>query len=196
MSTNKKQDPAIDQGVKRVRNGDTDAFEVVVRSYERSLRSWLAVQAPPGVDVDEIAQRSFVAAFSRLDDYQLGTDFAAWLFTIAKYQLRTETTRLRRLADYHTRYASDLLQNELNRRISELPELHEKRMEHLKCCLETLGDHVRKFIIWRYDEGIPLEQMSERCGRSVPAIKKQLWQLRRKLHACVEQRISTELENS
>ena len=195
-TTNAKgTEPEIDAAILRVRRGESNAFESVVVRFEGPLRSWLAVQSPPGVDVDEIAQRSFIAAYSRLEDYQPGTDFAAWLFTIARYQLRTETTRLRRLADYHTRYAPDLLQKELNRREAELPELQQERMEHLKKCLDSLGDHVRCFITWRYDEGIPLEQMAERTGRSVAAIKKQLWQLRRKLQRCVELRMASEVEN-
>ncbi|MEC8557766.1 MAG: sigma-70 family RNA polymerase sigma factor [Planctomycetota bacterium] len=182
----------LDAAVATVRGGDADAFEAVVRQCEQSLRAWLAIQCPPGVDVDEIAQRSFVAAFTRLDDYQLGTDFAAWLFTIARYQLRTETTRLRRLTDYHARYAPDLLQKELNRRAEEPTELQQSRLDQLKTCLEGLGDHLRRYIDWRYDEQIPLEEMANRTGRSVPAIKKQLWQLRRKLHTCIEEKLAAE----
>lgn len=192
--TNDANEPEIDAAIERVRRGDVDSFESIVGRFESALRAWLAVQSPPGVDVDEIAQRSFVAAFSRLEDYKLGTDFAAWLFTIARYQLRTETTRLRRLADYHTRYAPDLIQKELDRRETETPELQQDRLEHLKVCLDSLGDHVKCFITWRYYEGIPLEQMSEKTGRSVAAIKKQLWQLRRKLQQCVELRMASEGE--
>lgn len=106
----------IEDALRRVREGDVAAFEPVVRQLERPLRVWLAAHALPGVDVDEVAQRSFVAAFTQLDDFELGTNFSAWLFTIARFQLQTETTRLRRVADYHARYAPDLLQRELERR--------------------------------------------------------------------------------
>ena len=112
-------DAQIDDAIRRVRGGDAGAFEVVVRKWERSLRAWLAACGPPGVDVDEVAQRSFIAAFSRLDEYRTGTDFGAWLFTIARFQLKTEATRLRRVADYHARYGLDLLQRELDRRSNE-----------------------------------------------------------------------------
>jgi len=172
------------------------AFETVVRRLERPLRAWLAAQAPPGVDVDEVAQRSFVAAFTRLDDYELGTNFAAWLFTIARFCLKTEVSRLRRVADYHARYAPDLLQRELERRGSEPPELQQARLDHLQTCLGGLGEHLRRFITWRYVEEIPLDEMAARSGRSVAAVKKQLWQLRRKLHECVRARMATEGEPS
>jgi RNA polymerase sigma-70 factor (ECF subfamily) len=189
-------DSLLDGAIRSVRNGHTAAFEVVVRQLERPLRAWLAVHAPPGVDIDEVAQRSFVAAFSRLGDYELGTHFAAWLFTIARFHLKTEVSRLRRVADYHVRYAPDLLHRELERRSSEPPELQQARLDHLQTCLGQLGEHLRRFIKWRYAEEIPLDEMAARSGRSVAAVKKQLWQLRRKLHKCVQARIAAEGEPS
>ena len=174
----------------RVSQGETAAFELVVRQYERPLRAWLAAHAPRGVDVDDIAQRSFVAAYTRLSEYNAGTDFGAWLFTIAKFQLRTETTRLRRVADYHTRFGPDLLQRELERRCDESPELLATRLDSLQLCLDSLGDSLRQFVKWRYHEELPLEEMGERCGRSVAAVKKQLWKIRQKLQRCIDIRIA------
>ncbi len=178
----------IDDALRRVGRGEVSAFESVVRRFEGPLRAWLAAQAQPGVDVDEIAQRAFLAAYTRLDEYQLGTNFSAWLFTIARYQLQTETTRLRRIADYHARYAPDLLQRALERRCDQTPELLVARLDHLRECLKSLRSQLRQFITWRYEEEISLEEMAARSGRSVAAVKKQLFLVRRKLQECVGQR--------
>jgi RNA polymerase sigma-70 factor, ECF subfamily len=183
-------DETINQAVGRARFGDADAFETIVRRFERPLRSWLAGHAPPGVDVDEIAQRSFIAAYSRLSEFSVGTSFSAWLFTIARYQLRTETTRLRRLADYHSRYAPTILQRRLERTDSETSEVWESRMEHLKECVKQLGDGLSQYLTWRYEDQISIEEMSNATGRSAAAVKKQLWTLRQKLLKCIEQRAS------
>lgn len=180
----------VEKAVERIRKGDAAAFEVIVRHFERPLRAWLATQSAPGVDVDDVAQRSFIAAYTRLDDYTSGTNFGAWLFTIARYQLKTETTRIRRVADYQSRYAPDLLQQELDRRDASLPTVQGERLECLKKCLEQMESRLRRYITWRYDDGIPLEEMAERSDRSVAAVKKQLWQLRRRLHDCVEGRLA------
>ena len=155
-------DSLLDDAIRSVRDGNTGAFEVVVRRFERPLRAWRAVQTTPGVDVDEVAQRSFVTAFTRLDDYELGTAFAAWSFAIARFGLKTEVSRLRRVADYHVRYAPDFLQRELERRSSEPPELQEARLEHLQTCVGQLGEHLHRFIEWRYAEEIPLDEMAAR----------------------------------
>jgi RNA polymerase sigma-70 factor (ECF subfamily) len=185
-------DFAPDDVISRVIGGKKAAFEGIVRRFERPLRAWLATQTPPAADVDELAQRTFVAAYSKLADFEQGSDFAAWLFTIARFQLKTELTRLRRVADYHARFAPDLLQRELDRRNLEPPELQQRRLDHLAECLNSLGEHLRRYITWRYEEEIPLEEMATRSGRSLSAVKKQLWQLRRRLHECIEAHMAAE----
>lgn len=178
----------IEDALRRVKRGDTNAFEVVIREYERPLRAWLAAQSSPEIDVDDVAQQSFVNAYLRLGEYKLGTNFSAWLYTIARYQLMTETTRLRRVADYRTRFAHDLLAKELERRMQEPSHQMEARLEHLPHCMERLESSLREFLSWRYREGISLEEMAHRSRRSVAAVKKQLWTLRQKLKDCIEAR--------
>jgi RNA polymerase sigma-70 factor, ECF subfamily len=180
-------DPAmVDDALRRVRAGDVQSFASVVRHFERPLRIWLATHAPPGVDVDDIAQASFIAAYTRLDEYTPGTNFAAWLFTIARYQLRTETTRLRRIADYHTRYTAERLGHELDHRSNRPVVGDDERLGFLKDCLGAIDERRRRFLTWRYEEALPLAEIAERSGRSVMAVKKQLWLLRRQLQDCID----------
>jgi RNA polymerase sigma-70 factor (ECF subfamily) len=181
---------AVETAIRQVRAGDVQAFAAVVRRFERPLRAWLATHAPPGVDIDDIAQASFLSAYTRLDEYAADTNFAAWLFTIARYQLQTETTRLRRIADYRSRYAPDLLTRELDRRTADAASEQDSRLDFLKECLDAIDDSRRRFLTWRYDDAIPLTEMADRSGRSVMAIKKQLWLLRRQLQECVDHKVA------
>jgi RNA polymerase sigma-70 factor (ECF subfamily) len=178
--------------IPRARAGELAALEEIVRRFERPVRAWVAAHCPPGGDSDEVAQKTFIAVFTRLHEFEEGTSFPAWLFTIARYQLMTETTRLRRVADYHTRYAPDLLDRELERRATDPPAAMTARLAHLLPCLEAMGGSSRRFIEWRYTEQIPLQEMAERTGRSVAAVKKQLWLLRQKLQECIEQKLAAE----
>lgn len=186
------RDIDFDDAIRRVLAGDSGRFEEIIRRLERPLRAWLATHASPAVDVDEVAQRAFVIAFKKLDTFEIGTDFPAWLFTIARYQLMTELTRLRRVADYHARFAPELLERELERRCQEPAEADREKLDHLKKCVASLGENLRRYVSWRYDEEISLEEMANRTGRSVGAIKKQLWQIRRKLQQCIEERMKAE----
>jgi RNA polymerase sigma-70 factor, ECF subfamily len=186
MKLDDSTEQKIDDAVRRVSRGDASAFEVIVRQFEKPLRAWLAAHAPPGVDVDELAQQSFIAAYTNLKQFSLGTSFGAWLFSIAKYQLRTETTRLRRLADYHSRYAPTLLQESLEKSTNENTELWDTRLDFLQDCVQQLGQNLGQYITWRYHDQISIEEMANATGRSTGAIKKQLWMLRQKLLKCIE----------
>lgn len=96
------QNPAdLERAILRVQAGDADAFSELVRAFEWLVRSWVATKCPPGGEVDDVAQRTFIEAFKNIGRYEPGTDFRAWLLTIARYQAMAECTRLRRLTDYH-----------------------------------------------------------------------------------------------
>jgi len=172
--------------IPRARRGDAAALEQIVRRCQRRIRAWAAARCPPGADADEIAQKTFVAAFDRLDEFEAGTDFEAWLFTIARYQLMTEATRLRRQADYHTRFAPDLLALEIERRGSQQTDDHTGHLlDQLGTCLKKLPPRDREALDWRYRDGVPLVEMGQRLGRTETAVKKFLWVLRQKLRECI-----------
>ncbi|MDG2013414.1 MAG: sigma-70 family RNA polymerase sigma factor [Pirellulaceae bacterium] len=187
---------ALNCAIAKAREGNPEAFETVVRQCEKPLRAWLATICPPGIESDEIAQQSFIVAYTRLDHYQLGTNFKAWLFTIAKFELRTEITRLRRVADYHTKYAPDLMRRELERRSELSPNTASEKIQHLQKCKSNLGENLRQYLTWRYEEQVPLEEMASRSGRSVTAIKKQLWKIRQLLHECVQRQLLANGDNA
>lgn len=188
-------DSELNKLIERSRHGDTDAFGKIVRHYERPIRSWVASHSPPGVSADDIAQEAFLAAYRRLDEFKTGTKFHSWLFTIARYQLMTEATRRRRIADYHSRFAPELIDRELERRSEEAPpEELAGRLDALRSCLGDLGERGRQLLKWRYDDGIPLSEMAEKTDRSVGAIKKHLFKIRQQLHECIDRKTSANPE--
>ena len=181
-----------DDVYRRAQAGDMQAIEAIVGHYQRRIRAWLATHCPVGGDADEVAQRTFVAAVTRIAEFEVGTNFRAWLFTIARYQLMTEATRLRRLADYHSRIAPDLLAREMERRAQQPDENTIERLQYLRECLAAMGESASQLIEWRYAAEISLEEMAARTGRTSGAIKKQLWQLRRKLQECIEGKLAVD----
>jgi RNA polymerase sigma-70 factor, ECF subfamily len=176
----------LDAQLQQVKNGDLDAFEAVVRRFEGPLRAWAIAHCPPGGDADDVAQKTFIEIFRRVGEFRPGSDFRAWLFTVARFQMRAEATRLQRLADYHQRYAPRVLCEELSRRADSRAHDAEQRLEWLKSCVQKLPESHRRILAERYDESLPLEEIARRAERSVGAIKKQLFILRAKLLECVQ----------
>jgi len=174
----------IEALIERLKAGDADAFAEVICAYEWPLRTWIVANCPPGGDADDVAQRTFIEVFRGIGRYQPGTDFAAWLYTVARYQLLAESTRVRRIADYHRRYAPAALSAELERRAAADPEVS-PQLDHLRACLESIAGPARDLLTWRYTDDLPLIEIAERAGRSVAAVKKQLFLLRGRLHDCM-----------
>ncbi len=182
----------VDDQIRKVQAGDLNAFAEIVRIYERPVRAWVVSRCLPGGDADEVAQKTFVQAFRRIDDYEIGTDFRAWLFAIARYQMMAECTRLKRLADYHTRYAPVALNREIERRAAESDDDPNQLLIFLRRCLKELDPQPRQILDLRYAEELPLAEIAELTDRSVGAIKKHLFTLRLKLHECIQRKKAAE----
>lgn len=180
----------LETQIRRVRKGDPAGFEAVLRAFEWPVRTWIVAHCPPGGDADDVAQRTFIEAFKNIGVYREGSDFRGWLFSIARYQLLAETTRLRRIADYHRRYAPVALAEELERRAETGADA--ERLDRLRDCLGGLNPQARDILGQRYRDGLPLDEISRRSGRTVGALKKYLFTLRARLHECIARKTATE----
>lgn len=185
-------DQQAEEALRRTRAGDTDAFAVVVARYELPIRAWVASAGYPGVDVDEVTQRAFIAAFTNLHRYEEGTDLKAWLFAVARFQLRTELATRRRARQRLAPEGHEVIQLLAERAVEEPPELAVRRLAWLAACLQGLAPRARDLVRWRYESRLPLVTMAKRTGRSLGAIKKHLWKARHALHLCIDRKMAEE----
>jgi RNA polymerase sigma-70 factor (ECF subfamily) len=181
----------LNEQLKRAQAGDMDAFEPVIRAFEAKIRAWAVQLCPPGGDADDVAQRTFIEAYQGLSRFTVGTNFEAWLFTIARFQMRSEITRLRRQTDYQQRLVVRRLESVLETRSDAEPDA-DVRLAHLRRCMEALDDRHRKLLTQRYDTGLPIEDIARNEDRSAVAIRKHLFLLRAKLLECVRSKLAAE----
>jgi RNA polymerase sigma-70 factor, ECF subfamily len=190
------KEASLEELIRRAQDGNLKAFEEIVVRHQGKLRNWVAAHCPPGVEADDVSQNAFIQAYANLAEFEPGTNFAAWLFAIARYQLMTEVTRARRIADYHSRFAPELLCRALDRQAQTEPKAMEQQLFYLQQCLSIMGEKGRQFLRWRYYDEIPLQEMADRTGRSLSAVKKQLFVLREKLRDCISEKLSLSPEGS
>ncbi len=183
--------PGLDALIERAQGGDLEAFEGIIRGFERPIRAWAVAHCPPGGDADEVAQKTFIEAYRGLSQFRPGTNFYRWIFTIAAYQMKAEASRLRRLADYHRRYAPAAFVEALERR-SASDEGAEERLLLLRGCIDRMDPASRSILGQRYEAGLPLDEIARATRRSVGAIKKHLFILRGKLLDCVRSKAAAE----
>jgi len=184
------QDHEIERRIRRVQSGDVEAYTRVVLHYQRRLRAIVAASCPPGVDADEIAHEAFVEAYKRIDAYEIGTDFFAWLSTFARNLLLRECTRAKRASQNRLGYLRHVIATAAAERIGSATTLVEDRVAALRTCLERLDAHLRAIVKKRYTQDNSISSIAEELGRTENAVKVQLCGIRKKLRQCVNARLA------
>lgn len=70
--------------VRRCRNGQTDAFAELVRRYQDRIYNLIFRMCRQAEVAEELAQETFLKAFSNIGQFQGTSRFYTWLFRIAK----------------------------------------------------------------------------------------------------------------
>ncbi|MEW6305594.1 MAG: sigma-70 family RNA polymerase sigma factor [Verrucomicrobiota bacterium] len=90
------EDDAIDAHAAlmvRARNGDMDAFALLVDSYKRSVTNFVSRMLADEREAEDIAQTVFVHAYKSAHRYRPSARFSTWLFTIARNLCLNEIRR-------------------------------------------------------------------------------------------------------
>lgn len=181
--------PSADELVLRVRAGETDAFAEIVRRFEGDL--WKVSSALLGdrAATEVLVHRSFVQAYERLDQYQIGRDLGRWLKAIARNLAREELRRSSREHDRLLRYHEYLRALDAGgaRTEAEVARLEEA----VRGCRKKLSPAAARALVLRYEEARSLEEVAAALGRTLPATRQLLFRTRERIRACVERKLAS-----
>lgn len=76
--------------IRRCRDGDADAFGSIVASYQSRIFATVFRILGSAEDARDLAQETFLRAWSRLETFREGARFSTWLYTIALNLTRSE----------------------------------------------------------------------------------------------------------
>lgn len=175
--------------VESAKAGDASGFRRIVEAMLPILRSYVAARSLPGMDVDEIIQQVFIEAYKSIGEYREGTDFRAWLTTIARYRTLMEATRLRRQADYHSRFVPVAIAREMERRLTD-EEAEDDRLLFLRECLKHVKASSRELLRCRYEDNLSMNDIATVLNRTAGAVRKELCHVRKQLHECIDRKMS------
>lgn len=179
---------SIDQVIERVRAGETDLYEEIVREYEPSVRSVLAAMVPDPNRVADMTQETFITAYQCLDRYQLGTNFSAWLKTIARNMAQNERRSWYRRRDMHERYQSEIeesIEDEVFRIVESLPE---DVLDSLRGCVDSLADKTRNVVNGFYFEEKAIKDLAGVLGLTAVAVRVTLHRAREAIGKCMSRK--------
>lgn len=68
--------------IRRSRSGDTEAFEELVRRYQRMIHALTFRMTGSSADAEDLAQEIFIQAFRQLGSFRGDAKFSSWLYRI------------------------------------------------------------------------------------------------------------------
>lgn len=180
--------PDVDQIVRTVLAGDTAAFAEVVKLYEVDVWRIAATLLRDRTATENLVQQAFVDAYFHLDQYRPGSDFGAWMRTVARNRLRKEIRTAvrdgRKLQAYRTMLAERLRTEE-----AQVADDAEAYLAALQSCRELLPDEDAILIRLRYERGQSFEDIATARGQTPAAIQRMISRIRFRLRQCIEGRI-------
>jgi len=163
------------------KDGDTAAFEEIVKRYDRRLLCIAQNLVHNREDAEEVVQETFLKAFRHLDQFRADAKFSTWLIRIAMNQslmmLRKLSSAKEVSIDRDGQSEEDNLPIDLSDWAPNPEELC-RAAELREILRRQLHPRLRMAFVLRDIEGLSLEQTAEALNLSVGAVKARAWRAR------------------
>jgi RNA polymerase sigma-70 factor (ECF subfamily) len=148
--------------VQASRQGDREAFSVLVSRHARSVLSVTMRMLGPGADAEDVAQDTFVAAYKALAGFNLDSKFSTWLYRIAVNRC-TDTLRARRPGLVSLDETQEDGSATWEPASGDSPDWELERVElawELDQAIQALPPLYRESFVLRHIEGLGYDEMS------------------------------------
>ena len=168
---------------------DLQAFIKLLTEHQGNLRAFIVSLMPGSPDVADVLQETNLVLWQKRKKFKLGTNFVAWSFQIARYEVHRQRDRNRQ--NQRVTFSNeliDLLGDDKNETIEG-----EKLHAALDVCLDKLSPAQRELVEQRYTPGHSLEDYAAQSGRSAGSLRIALLRIRESLRRCIEKNLATKL---
>lgn len=130
----------------------------------------------------EVLQKTNLVICEKAGEFSPGSNFSAWVFTIARFQLMAWRKSVARERLVFT----DSVYQAIDTAADTQAALAESRASVLQECLRKLPATDLMLIQQRYRDAVPLKEIAETFQKSADAIGMRLCRIRRRLATCIK----------
>lgn len=159
-----------------------------VTRNQRKLYAFIYSLLGRAADAEDVLQETNLVLWRKSSQFQLGTDFLAWSFRVAHFQVLAFRKRKYRAREC---FNEDLLE-QLATAAEEGRDDVDVRQDALARCLAKLRPEQRQLVAQRYEPGGCVNDMAKQRGRTPKAISEALRRIRETLLRCIEKSLLAE----
>ena len=169
----------------RAADGDEEAFETLVRKYEKLVCSCIYQTVSNTEDTLDIAQETFLKVYRNIASFKGESSFSSWLYRVAKNCaldfLRKKKPASMSLDSTDEEGATIDVADTDAKNDPEKNALKKEALEILYSAMEKLSDEHRRMITLRDINGNTYEEIAEILGLEAGTVKSRLFRAREAL---------------
>ena len=154
-----------EQIIRATLGGDISSFGIIVERYWDMVTAFALSKVYNSVDAEDIAQESFLKAYSQLQRLRNPSRFAGWLCKITAQQCVNHIRKnaRKRTASGYAAYEADVSAQAVQ--YSSNPGLTNEQVHFVRHTVSKLPEKFRNVIIMRFVAGLSAAQIAEKLGK-------------------------------
>jgi len=136
---------------------------------------------------EDVVQEAMLVVMKKFHQFREGKSMLAWCRAI----VRLEVLRVKQQRRREQTLAERLLDDAIDAAFEELQKARrrddaESRREALERCLQRVSQRGRRVLEARFVDELSYQQIGERVGMTVEAVRKALFRIKKQVRSCVE----------
>ena len=161
-------------------------FVRLLTAHQGPVLAYIRSLMPGFTGASDILQLTNITLWNKKDVFELGTNFKAWAFAIARNHVMDQRKKLKRNGwlvfsdDLAEMFAAETEEEEFD---------FDESYRALEVCLSKLQPHDRELVQKRYCESGTLEDYARELDRSAGTLKARLFKIRAGLRRCLDNQL-------
>ena len=163
-----------------------NVFLELLLKYHKRIYNFILLLVPNYPDADDIMQETVSVMWSRFDEFEPNSNFAAWGMQIARYKIYNFRKQNKR-----QQFSEESLKM-IQQASCGVLDTKVEQNDALQRCLVKLPERDRKLITLRYMREMSFKRISEITGRSVNGLYHTVARIHRVLLHCIHRVMTAE----
>ncbi len=164
----------------------TEEFVSLILANQLRIFGFIRSMVPHHADVEDLFQQTSAVLWRKFDEFETGTNFAAWAMRVAHFQIRDyRKKRLRSRGIF-----DDEVFEAVSEKAAAVAVHADVRQEAMELCLGDLDEENLRLVQMRYLEEMDVAEIADRIGRSTKTVYRVLNQVRESLLHCIRRKLA------
>lgn len=164
----------------------SEFVELLTPNYYK-LHGYILTLVPNKADAEDILQSAITYMLEHFDDFEPGSNFLAWAYSVSKYRVMTYRKTQKRSIVHFSEEAIRLIEQEHQRISDEL----DVRLDILGTCMKKLHCIDLAFLKKRFEKRMSIVDIAPELGLTVHAAYKRLARIKTLLLDCIHKTMNT-----